>query len=234
MRGIFLTGTDTGVGKTATGTALVAAARARGWDWGAAKPVESGCEGGPPADASAYAALTGDPLAQVCPFRLDAPLAPGIAALREGRSFTLEDCVAAVTQVAARHDVVVVEGAGGLLVPLTPAGDTVADLIAALKLPVVLVAADRLGTLNHAALSAHLLTARGLPCLGIVLNATANPDPSTESNAAWLPRLTGLPLLARLPWADVGARAAALATAVSFWDRIGDAFTCPEEGSVFL
>jgi dethiobiotin synthetase len=210
MPGILVTATDTEVGKTTVACALVRRLRGRGVRVGVLKPFESGCAEAPdgqlvPADAVKLKAAAGDaqPLETVCLHRFRLPLAPGIAARREGRQVTLAPTLAAFEVLARSHQVVVVEGAGGLLVPLTP-GEDVADLAVALGLPLVVVARARLGTLNHTRLTVEAARARGLEIAAVVLNAGPDPvgpgdDPSITDNGEVLRRLTGLPILGPLP-----------------------------------
>ncbi len=214
MRGLFVTGTDTGVGKTEVACALVAGWRARGLDVGVMKPAQSGVEDGEPTDADRLRDAAGgaDPLALVCPYSLRAPLAPAVAARLEGVEISLAHLVACAGELARRHQALLVEGAGGLLVPLTES-HTYADLAAALGLPVLLVARAGLGTVNHAALTCEALRARGLAVAGVVLNrATAAADPSEPHNAGEIERLTGVRVIASLPFEpDPAARRARLA-----------------------
>jgi dethiobiotin synthetase len=194
-RGIFVTGTDTGVGKTEIACGLLRAWRASGRDIGAMKPAQSGVAPGEPSDAERLADASGDPVELVCPYSFAAPLAPGVAARLAGVAIDFERVLAIARQLSARHDGLLVEGAGGLLVPLTPR-ETYADLAVALGFPVLVVARTGLGTVNHAALTVEALRARGLAIAGIVLNAaTAARDPSEPHNAAEIERLTGVAVL---------------------------------------
>ncbi len=201
MRGLFVTGTDTGVGKTEVATALVAGGRARGLDVGAMKPAQSGVEDGLPTDADRLREAAGgtDPAGLVCPYSLRAPLAPAVAARLEGVEISFAHVLACAAELARRHAALVVEGAGGLLVPLT-ASETYADLAVALGMPVIVVARAGLGTVNHTALTCEALRGRGLAVAGVVLNrATAEADPSEPHNAAEIERLAGARVLVSLP-----------------------------------
>jgi dethiobiotin synthetase len=199
VRGLFVTGTDTGVGKTFVGCALAAALRARGRRVAVLKPVETGVDG-EPEDARALGAAAGDPapLDDLCPHRLRAPLAPAVAARLEGVTLDLDRLVALAARRARAADVLLVEGAGGLLVPI--AGRvTWADFAARLGLPVLVVAANRLGTVNHCALTARAAAAAGLRVAGVVLSQPAPAaDASAATNAETIAELTGLPVLAVL------------------------------------
>lgn len=214
MRGLFVTATDTGVGKTEVACALVRGHRARGLDVVAMKPAQSGHDPGEPSDADRLRAAGGglDPPALVCPYTFAAPLAPAVAARLEGATVSLARVLDAARALASRHEALVVEGAGGLMTPLTD-GDTYADLAAALGLPVLVVGRAGLGTVNHVALTCEALRARGLAVRGIVLNRlSARGDPSEPYNASEIERLTGCRVLASLPFeADAAARERAFA-----------------------
>ncbi len=202
MRGLFVTGTDTGVGKTEVAVAIVIGARARGIDVGAMKPAQSGVGDGLPTDADRLRAAAGetDPAELVCPYALRAPLAPAVAARLEGVEISMAHVLACAAELSRRHQATVVEGAGGLLVPLT-ASETYADLAVALGMPVLVVARAGLGTVNHTALTCEALRARGLAVAGVVLNrACAGADPSEPHNAAEIERLTGVRVLASIPY----------------------------------
>lgn len=213
MRGLFVTATDTGVGKTEVACALVALARAAGVDAVGMKPAQSGVTAEEPSDAERLREASGgvEPLEALCPYSFAPPLAPAVAARVEGRAVSFEGVLAAARALAARHQAVVVEGAGGLLVPLTER-ETFADLAVALGLPVLVVARAGLGTVNHTALTLEALRARGLAVAGVVLNRTApHDDPSVPHNAAEIARVTHREVLATLPWEpDIAARSAAI------------------------
>jgi len=212
MRGLFVTGTDTGVGKTEVACALLAGWRAAGRDVVGMKPAQSGLVPGEPSDAERLREASGrvEPLEAICPYGFEAPLAPAVAARLAGVTLEVERIEAAVHALAARHEAVLVEGAGGLLVPLTETL-TYADLAVRLGLPVLVVARAGLGTVNHTALTVEALERRGLRVAGIVLNRTGPvDDPSVPHNAREIARLTGREPIATLPWVpDIGARAAA-------------------------
>jgi len=217
VRGLFITATDTGVGKTEVACAIVSAAREDGLDVAAMKPAQSGVEPGVPTDADRLRAAAGDrdPPELVCPFSFAPPLAPGVAARLAGVEITIAGLVTAARALASRHAALVVEGAGGLLVPLTPR-ESYADLAVALGLPVLVVARAGLGTVNHTALTVEALRARGLAVAGVVLNRTSpEDDPSVPHNAAEIERLAGARVLASLPFVrDIAAREANLRSAL--------------------
>src|SRR5438309_1461477 len=208
MRGLFVTGTDTGVGKTFVACALAHALRSRGARVAVAKPVETGVEG-EPEDACRLRAAAADPapLAEICPYRLRAPLAPAVAARLEGVTI---DVVALLRRRAAEVDVLLVEGAGGLLVPLADHA-TFADLAAWCALPLLIVGANRLGTINHCALTARVAAGAGLAVRGFVLSQPSHEtDRSGATNAETIAALTGLPVLAILPHCTAPEDVAAL------------------------
>jgi dethiobiotin synthetase len=218
VRGLFVTGTDTGVGKTEVSCALLTEARAGGLDVVAMKPAQSGLTPGEPSDAERLRAACGgiEPLEAICPYTFGAPLAPAVAARIEGRALSFDAVLAAARALAARHAAILVEGAGGLLVPLTDE-HTYADLAVALGLPVLVVARAGLGTVNHTALTIEALERRGLAIAGVVLNRTApEDDPSVPFNAAEIVRLTGREPLVTLPYeADIAKRLRALRSALA-------------------
>ena len=199
---VFVAGTDTGVGKTTVACGLAAALAARGQRVGVFKPVETGCSRGPDAqwrgeDAArlAFFADCDSPATDVCPYALPEPLAPALAARRAGVRIDLDVLVAAHARIAAAHDLTLVEGAGGLLVPLTDSL-TFADLAVRLQLPVVLVVGSRLGAINHALLTVRCIRALGLRWLGYVINffAPADDDLAARTNVDMLNEWLGPPL----------------------------------------
>jgi dethiobiotin synthetase len=200
-RGCFVTGTDTGVGKTWVACALVRALRGRGVDTGVMKPVETGVGPGGPSDARALreAAGTDAPIETVCPQRFAMPAAPTVAAAAEGREVDLDAVRAAFARLAARHDALVVEGAGGLLVPAAK-GATMADLAREFGLPLVVVARAALGTINHTRLTLEAAEARSLPVAGVVVShADGVLSPADAANLEALRQHLGARLVAEIP-----------------------------------
>ncbi|MHB8845807.1 MAG: dethiobiotin synthase [Nitrospirota bacterium] len=202
MKGIFITGTDTGVGKTYVGACIAAALRRKGIDVGVMKPAETGCRlrrGEPvPADTLVLmrAAGVADPPDLVNPYRFLAPLAPLVAAEREGKGVNLRTIVAAYRSLEQRHEFMIVEGAGGVLVPLTR-GKSFRDLAADLGLPVLIVARPGLGTINHTLLTIEALQRNRIPLAGIVINYVG-PRASglaERTNPAVIERLSGVPVI---------------------------------------
>jgi dethiobiotin synthetase len=197
---VFITGTDTGAGKTFVACALALALRARGRAVRVMKPVETGVDG-EPEDALRLRAAAADPAAldDICPYRLRAPLAPAIAARAEGVRVDVDRLAALVRRRQAGADVLLVEGAGGLLVPLADRV-TWADLARGLDLPLLIVGANRLGVINHMALTARVARDGGLRVLGYVLSQpAAEADASAATNAETITALTGLRALGVLP-----------------------------------
>ncbi len=207
-RGIFISGTDTGVGKTVVACALVRALRARGIDAGAMKPIETGVGAAGPLDALALQEAAGgeDSLDDVCPLRFALPAAPNVAAKHEGREVDLALVHEAWARLAARHRSVVVEGAGGLLVP-TRDDATMADLARSLDLPLLLVARASLGTINHTRLSLSEIERRGLTLAGVVVShSTGRLSPSDQANFHLLQQELGDHLLGEIPPLGPGDR----------------------------
>jgi len=198
---LLVTGTDTGVGKTVVGSALLAAWREAGCTTGAYKPVESGVEGRDPADGRMLweAAGKAQTLVEVCPTRLRAPLAPPVAARQEGVTLEPAPWVATVARMRSRFDLLLVEGAGGLLSPLWEGGDAAA-LALRCGLPALVVAPDRLGVINHTRLVAEVLAQRGITLAAVVLSRVDGGDPSCDTNRDEIARWVDAPVVGPLPF----------------------------------
>lgn len=204
MRGLFVTGTDTGCGKTTVACALARAARAKGMRVRVLKPVETGCLEADgeriPADAMALAEAAGDPrpVPELCPYRLALAAAPEIAARREGVSIDPDVLQRALATAAAEADVVLVEGAGGLRVPIAP-GFEMAELALLLGLPLLVVARAALGTINHTLLTLEAASARRLTVAGVVFSHV-EPElrAADRANLDLLRESSALPLHAEL------------------------------------
>lgn len=194
---LLVTGTDTGVGKTVVTCAILRALRARGEKPVPIKPVETGCtELDLPEDALALSAAAGGvQLDIVCPVRYRTPAAPTTAARIEGRAHSFDGLVEHVRAIRAVSPRVILEGAGGLLVPLDE-GKTYADLAMALDASLLIVARDALGTINHTSLTLEAAKSRGIPVLAVVLNAVSTPDAVFIDHRAELRALwPGVPIL---------------------------------------
>lgn len=201
-RGWFVTGTDTGVGKTRASVALLHALRARHARCVGMKPVAAGTDAeGHNDDVLALRAASSVAVAPSLdnPVLLPDPVSPHIAAARAGRAIDIAAIVAAHRALAGAADAVVVEGAGGFLVPLSDR-HTGADLAAALGLPVILVVGLRLGCLNHALLTRDAIAARGLVLAGWIVNRLDPAMPEQEANLDYLRAQLPAPLLAHWPW----------------------------------
>jgi dethiobiotin synthetase len=199
--GIFVMGTDTGVGKTVVTAAIALAARARGRDPAVLKPAQTGDDGALTGDAEFVASLIGldEPPEAICPYRLRAPLAPSVAAELEGRRLDPAVVACSYNDLAERHDLVLVEAAGGALVPFSDGVD-MAGLAAMLALPVVVAMRSGLGTLNHTLLTLEALHRRGLTVLGVVISGyPEDPGLDALTNPRALARLTPVPLLGAIP-----------------------------------
>jgi dethiobiotin synthetase len=202
--GYFVTGADTGVGKTRVSAALLLALRSRGLRAVGMKPVASGCfrENGAlrNEDALLLQAHSSEetPYERVNPYAFEPPIAPHIAAAQTGVTVEFGHISACFAALRARADCVVVEGVGGWEAPLTDTAN-VADLARLLDLPVILVVGLRLGCLNHAILTQRAIEQAGLPCLGWVANAVDEAMPRREENIATLRQRLPAPCLAELP-----------------------------------
>jgi dethiobiotin synthetase len=199
-RGIFVTGTDTGIGKTRASALLVRAHRACGRRAVGMKPVASGCRETPDglrnedAEALMAASEPSPPYALCNPYALLPPIAPHIAAQEAGVDIALDRIVAAYGELAAMSDRVVVEGVGGWCVPLTGASMQ-ADLVRALDLPVVLVVGLRLGCINHALLSARAIVADHCVLVGWIANRVDPAMARADENLDTLRARIDAPLL---------------------------------------
>jgi dethiobiotin synthetase len=211
VRGFFVTGTDTGVGKTIVAAAACAALVTRGERVAAFKPVVTGLDepaGAWPHDHELLASATGQAAEEVAPYRFGPPLSPHFAAELAGDAVEAAALIEHAEASGRASDVLVCEGVGGLLVPLTP-GYLVRDLAVDLALPVVVAARTGLGTINHALLTIEAARAAGLRVAGVALTPwSADPSPMEASNRATIERLSGVPV-SGLPPAEPGSLAKA-------------------------
>lgn len=188
----FITGTDTGVGKTYATSLMIQALRSEGRQAVGFKPISCGDR----EDARILAAASGDlPLDVVNPLHFNSGLAPHVAALLENKRIQPADLVASYHMFAGNFDTILVEGAGGWEVPITE-NYFISDLAKDLALPVILVAANRLGALNHILLTLSAIKAKGLTCAGIILNQLEDEmDTPMITNKGIIESITDVPLL---------------------------------------
>jgi dethiobiotin synthetase len=206
---LVITGTGTGVGKTVTTAAVAALARDRGQKVAVVKAAQTGVLPGEPGDLADVLRLAGDVTTRELR-RFPDPLSPEAAARRSGIApVTPGEVAKAASELDATHDLVLVEGAGGLLVRFDPSGSTLADVAWSLGALVIVVAEAGLGTLNATALTAEVATRRGLNVGGVVIGSwPADPDLAALSNLEDLPVAAGAPLLGALPAGVGGADSA--------------------------
>mgnify|MGYP001592482637 CR=1 FL=1 len=204
--GIFITGTDTAVGKTLVTAALAWRVKGLGLDVGVMKPVETGVVKGQPSDAGRLtrAAQVSDSLDLVRPYAFRLPVAPLDAARTEQRTIKISTIMRAYRQLQVQHDLLLVEGAGGVHVPLTSKLD-VLDLIEHLTAPVLVVGRVGLGGINHAMLTLNALRERKIPILALVLNRTtpvkaAATRRQERSTLELLRKFAGVPVIGPLPY----------------------------------
>lgn len=208
----FVTGTDTGVGKTLISCALLHGFAAQGKRVAGMKPIAAGCNAAGQNEDVLQLLAAGNVAAgygQINPYCFQQAIAPHLAAQLAGITINLARIVESYSALAGQADVVIVEGAGGLLVPLNAQQDS-ADLVKVLGLPVILVVGMRLGCLNHALLTAEAITARGLTLAGWVANVVDDETQMCEENIAALQLRIAAPLLGIVPYmTQADARVAA-------------------------
>jgi dethiobiotin synthetase len=204
-RGLFVTGTDTGVGKTIVTATLVHALTTQGMKAGVMKPIETGMPANGLGDSDWLISVTGTRHQPdlITPYRFKTAAAPLVAALAEGVTIDPTRIVSALEELSSRYDCLIVEGIGGVLVPVT--GDLlVVDLIRLMGLPALIVARAGLGSINHSLLSVEALRARGIPILGFVFNNSLPPQTDTDMHRTipTILQLTGLPSYGELPYRE--------------------------------
>jgi len=204
MTGLFITGTDTGVGKTIIAAAMAMALKKKGINVGVMKPLQSGPDGD--ADILMEAAGIDDDKSLVVPYELKAPVAPTFAARLENVEIDLQLIKDAYHQLSRKHDLMLVEGAGGIMVPILEKGQEsylFSDLAADLKLKTVIVARAGLGTVNHTLLTIDHARRKGLDLVGVIINGySQSPGLSEKNNPQMIESLSGVPVLAVLPSLD--------------------------------
>jgi dethiobiotin synthetase len=201
MRGLFITATDTGAGKTFVTAGLARLWRREGRPFRVCKPVATGAEDDWSEDTRLLAEAAGDPdLAAITPYTFAIAAAPPVAARFAGTMLRLEDLTAAVHRRAGQDHTVLVEGVGGFLCPLTK-HETVADLAVELSLPLIVVARRSLGTLNHTLLTVEAVQRRGIRLAGLVVTATTPVQGAAEETVIEELRMRlDVPLLVVLPY----------------------------------
>jgi dethiobiotin synthetase len=200
-KGIFITGTDTGVGKTIVASILAKGLLSRGVDVGVMKPFQTGATriGGkwraPDADFLKAASGVADEIDLICPVVLEAPLAPSVAAALEGRDIGINDVLPSFFELSRRHEFMIVEGAGGLAVPINDQSN-MRGLAVSLQTPIVIVARAALGTINHTHLTVEYARGADLKIAGVIIsNYPKHPGLAEQTNPAQIELLSGIPLL---------------------------------------
>jgi dethiobiotin synthetase len=209
MKGVFITGTDTGVGKTIIAAAIGRAVTGLGYSTAVMKPVETGCRrDGPvlvPHDGSFLLDMSGSdiPLSDVTPYRFETPVAPLVASETEGLEINTDLILDTFYRLSSRHDFIIVEGVGGIMVPVRD-DMLIIDLIKAMDLPVVIVAMNKLGMINHTLLTVNAALDRGITVKGVIINSPSLPtgDMAEETNPSVLKRLLKVPLLGEFPYLE--------------------------------
>lgn len=202
MKGFFVTGTDTDVGKTIVSSGLAAVLKEKNVDVGVFKPLLSGIAREDPAsDTSLLKQLSQTSLSyeEITPFEFKEPLAPYVAGKLEGKIVGIEEVLSHWEKIREKHEFFIVEGAGGISVPLGE-GFLVSDLILALQLPIVIVARPNLGTFNHIFLTVQYAKSLGLSIAGIVINGISDdPDIAEKTNPELIEEFCQVPILGITP-----------------------------------
>ena len=197
--GLFITGTDTGVGKTLITAGLASALQKQGVDVTVMKPFSCGESGKGDVDYFIEKLGLTDSRKLLNPFHCKLPLAPSVAAKLTGKKMDVRQAVSAYNELSRRHEITLVEGVGGVMVPLTQKL-SVLDFIERLNIPVIVVARAGLGTINHTLLTVEALRSRRAKILGIVMNGFTGKGQAEKTNPDEIERLTKLPILARVPY----------------------------------
>jgi dethiobiotin synthetase len=217
-RGLFITGTDTGVGKTVVAAGLVASLRHSGFDIGVMKPLETGFS---LRSSDAFflkrIACVKDSLDSICPYRLKHPLSPFTAAKIENVSIRFERIARAYEGLLQNHQALLVEGAGGLLVPITRE-KMMADLALYLKLPVLIISRTGLGTINHTLLSVEVAKQRGVEVAGVIFNHLGPRKGLAErTNPSVIRYFLDVPILGEIPYAPFLKRKERIDERIKAW-----------------
>jgi dethiobiotin synthetase len=217
-RGLFITGTDTGVGKTVVAAGLVASLRHSGFDIGVMKPIETGFSLRS-SDAVFLKKMAGvkDSLDSICPYRLKHPLSPFTAAKIEKVSIRFERIARAYEGLLQNHQALLVEGAGGLLVPITRE-KMMADLALYLRLPVLIISRTGLGTINHTLLSVEVAKQRGVEVAGVIFNHLGPRKGLAErTNPSVIRHFLNVPILGEIPYAPFLKRKERIDERIKAW-----------------
>ena len=207
MQGYFITGTDTNVGKTVVTACLAKLFKNRGEDVGVMKPIETGvdpeCSSSANSDAKFLIEVTGvqDALENVCPYRLKAPASPYQAARIEGKELDPEKLLERFRALQSKHSMMLVEGIGGLLVPITKRYN-VTDLALQMNLPLIIVSRIQIGTLNHTLLTINAARQHGLKVAGVILNPVYEGELDTieEEQGSLIEEFSDTPILGTCPY----------------------------------
>ena len=200
-KGIFITGTDTGVGKTVVTAAIAWCLKRSGKDVAVMKPVQTGTELDVLTDIEFVQSVIGEKysIQDVCPYRFKKPLAPLVASRLENRTIDIDKIISAYRSLVSAYEVVIVEGAGGLLVPIN-SDYLMSDLAEDLGTHLIVVARPGLGTLNHTVLTVKAAQSRGLSVLGVVISDfPSDPGDAERTNPGLMSEMTGVPILGVLP-----------------------------------
>ncbi len=218
---ILITGTDTGVGKTWVGCALALALQSAGKQVVAIKPLETGCAGvpGEREDGVLLAQATGQSQPAHAIFRIAEQVPPTLASDRSGITIDFDALVLKIERYGENAEYLLIEGAGGLLSPVTWEWNMV-DVARALGACALVVGVDRLGTINHTLLTLSALELAGVPCAGVVLTTPETIDQSTGSNAAAIARLSGLERVVAAPKTAYPDRTEAMRSVVGWLSRL--------------
>jgi dethiobiotin synthetase len=205
MNGLFITGTDTDIGKTALSALLLAELRRRKINAAPMKPAQTGCVSGVP-DLDYSLAMAGmdvsaENYANMAPYRFEPACSPHLAAEMAATEIEIAEMVIAARTLASEYEFVIAEGAGGIMVPLNR-HETMLDLMQALKLPIVIAARPGLGTINHTLLSIRALRSDGLNIAGVVFVASKPDKPGLikEDNAVTIEQFGKVPILGTIPY----------------------------------
>jgi dethiobiotin synthetase len=218
---VLVTGTDIEVGKTWVASALALALRSGGKRVVAVKPIETGCQGDPGDDEDGVllARATGQSQPSHAMFRLKEQVAPALASDRSGITIDFDALISKIERCGENAEYLLIEGVGGLLVPLTWEWNIV-DVARALGACALVVAVDRIGTINGTLLTLSALELAGVPCAGVVLTAPEAPDATTGTNAAAISRLSGVDRVITAPRSAYPDRSEAMRTVVGWLGRV--------------